>query len=484
MKLEHDVVQDLYPLYIENDLSPSVKTSVDEHLKECEECKSFYETGEKSFQINKIEEPAAPQSLDEKIILRMKLTRLRLISVVLAAIIFSMILTDYVNEREKMFMAVSDYYVAIENSPQMFDSIKNKEQSDLMHIEQTFYQLSEGIMEIEEYMNFIESKFYDSTTFLLSLNTQRLNSMIQVMKTRYNQGRWSETDEAAFQALKEYFKKQEEITSVEYGKTHHGYSSYLHILDVKKMDKFYENVNLLSYSYTRFHKMPEQIKVLRESELKSRIASALEINKDDIDLKKESPLNAMYVYRFDIGENGNGGEIDAVTGQITNYHGDTGPLSDGPIMDQKEAEKKAMLYLEKIYGKVLNLELVSLGFNFNSFADDSRYKVYSFKAVPKVEGYTLYTPLETETLLNLNARNGKLESFDHNRHVPSFDDLDAVDLTASSGNIDDKKAVIIYSALTGQFELVFIKPDLEYFQKDKFTSAKTRLEEKIYIDSF
>ncbi|GAM14894.1 zf-HC2 domain-containing protein [Mesobacillus selenatarsenatis] len=483
MKLEHDVVQDLYPLYLEDDLSPSVKTAVDEHLKECEECKTFYETGEKSFQINEIEEPIVPQSLDEKIILKMKLTRLRLISVVLAVIIFSMILTDYVNEREKMFMAVSDYYVAIENSPQMFDSIKNKEQSDLMHIEQTFFQLFEGIMEIEEYMNFIESKFYDSTAFHLSLNTQRLNSMVQVMKTRYNQGRWSETDEAAFQALKEYFKKQEDITSVEYSKTHHGYSSYLHILDVKKLDKFYENVNLLSYSYTRFHKMPEQIKVLREAELKSRIASTLDINKDDIDLKKENPVNAMYVYRFEIG-NGYGGEIDAISGQITHYFGDTGPLRDGPIMDQKEAEKKAMSYLEKIYGKDLNLELVSLGFNFNSFADDSRYKVYSFKAVPKVKGYTLYTPLETETILNLNARNGKLESFDHNRHVPSFDELDVVDLTGSSGNIDDKKAVIIYSAITGNFELVFMKPDLEYFQEDKFISVKTGLEEKIYIDAF
>ncbi|WP_144476004.1 zf-HC2 domain-containing protein [Cytobacillus oceanisediminis] len=481
MRLEHEVVQDLYPLYIENDLRPSVKTAVEDHLKVCEACKHFYETGETTIHVNDIEEPTVSQSLDEKIILKMKLNRLRLISVVLAAIIFSMILTNYINEREKMFMAVSDYYVAIENSPVMFDSIKNKEQKDLMYIEQAFHRLFEGVMELEEYMNFIESKFTDSTTFHLSLNTQRLNSMVQVMKTRYDQGRWSETDEAAFQALKKYFKEQEEITSVEYWKTHHGYSSYLHMLDVKKMDKFYENVNLLSYSYTRFHKMPDQIKPMKESELKKRIADALNMDRDEIELEKESPVNALYLYRFE-NKNGFGGDIDAVTGQITNYVGDTGPLTDGPVMDQEEAEKKARYYLEKMYGKDINLEVVSLGFNFNSSANDSRYKIYSFKAVPKVQGYSLYTPFETETYLNLNARNGELESFDHSRHVPSFESLNQVHFSSTFDLTVKKQSVIIYSALTGNFELVYMEPVLENFEDGKFISAKTGLEEKIYFE--
>jgi hypothetical protein len=483
MKLEHDVVQDLYPLYLEDDLSPSVKTSVDEHLKECEECNTFYETGEKSFQINEIEEPIVPQSLDEKIILKMKLNRLRLISVVLATIIFSMVFTDYINEREKLFMAIDEYYASIDHFTDAFEMVKNKKQITLDPFQQLSHAFFEANAELEEYMNFVEKNNKNSAEFSLILDTQRLNSMVEVMKIRYDQGRWSETDEEAFRAIKEHFKEHRKIVSEQYNKTHHGYSSYLHILDVKKMDIFYENVNLLTYSYTRFHKMPDQIKVMTESEMKNRIANVLDLDKKDIELEKESPINAMYVYRFEIG-NGYGGEIDAITGQITHYFGDTGPLSDGPIMDKKEAEKKAMSYLEKIYGKDINLEIVSLGFNFNSFADDSRYKVYSFKAVPKVEGFTLYTPLETETILNLNAKNGKLESFDHNRHVPSFDELNAVDQTASSGNIDDKKAVIIYSALSGKFELVFMIPDLEYFQEGKFISVKTGLEEKIYIDAF
>ena len=229
--------------------------------------------------------------------------------------------------------------------------------------------------------------------------------------------------------------------------------------------------------------MPDQIKPLKESELKGRIADSLDIEQDELELEKESPVNDIYVYRFE-NKNGYGGEIDAVTGQITDYFGDTGPLTDGPIMDQEEAEKKARLYLEKIYGKDVNLELVSLGFNFNSSANDSRYKVFSFKAVPKVQGYTLYTPFETETILNLNARTGELESFQHNPDVPSFEQLDAFNLPASFEKTGDKKAVVIYSALTGNFELVYMEPDLQHFDEGKFISAKTGLEEKIYLEHF
>lgn len=481
MRLEHEVVQDLYPLYIENDLSPSVKTAVEEHLRECGTCREFYASGEKTSQINVMEEPSVSKSLDEKIILKMKLNRVRLVSIVLAGILFSMLFTEYMNKRENLFMATDGYYGTLEEMGKMIDLVKNKEQIGTLPVQQDINRFMEYNIMLKDNLNFIENHQKKSTEFSLSLNTQRLNAMFEVMKTKYNQDRWSETDESAFLALKDYFKDQRQEFREDYEKTHHGYSSYLHILDVKEMDKFYKNVNLLTYSYTRFHKMPDQIKPMNESEVKNRITDALDMDRDEIELEKESPVNALYVYRFE-NKNGFGGDIDAVTGQITNYVGDTGPFTDGPIMDQKQAEKKARFYLEKIYGKDPNLEVVSLGFNFNSSANDSRYKVYSFKAVPKVQGYSLYTPFETETYLNLNARNGELERFDHSRHVPSFESLNQVHFSSTSDLTGEKQAVIIYSALTGNFELVYMEPVLENFEDGKFISAKTGLEEKIYFE--
>jgi uncharacterized membrane protein YkoI len=479
MKIEHDLVQNLYPLYIDNDLSPSVKIAVEEHLQACEECREFYETGEKTINISEIDEPKVSKSLDEKILLRMKLNRLRLISVVLVSILFSMIFTDYVNEREQLFMATDGYYDAIGIIQRMFDDVKNKDQVSLDPFQQELYRFTKYNISLKDNLNFIEEYSKNSTEYHLSLNTQRLNAMLEVLKIRYNQGRWSEIDEAAFQAIKDYFQHHEEEFSEEFHKTHHGYSSYLHIIDVKEMDQFYEKVNLLTYSYTRYHKLPNQIKAMNESELKKRITNVLGFEEDDIELEKESPVNNLYVYRFE-NENGYGGTIDAITGQILDYSGDTGPLSDDPVISQKEAEKKAKSYLEKIYGKDLKFEVVSLGFNYNSFSDDPRYKVYSYKAVPVVQGYSLYTPLETETFLHLNARNGKLETFDHNRHIPSFEQFSQVELSASVDNSGAKQPVIIYSALSGKFEFVYMEPDLEYFDEDKFTSVKSGIEEKIY----
>jgi len=477
MKIEHDLVQDLYPLYIDNDLSPSVKIAVEEHLQACEECRGFYETGEKTVNISEIDEPKVSKTLDEKIILKMKLNRLRLISVVLASILISMIFTDYVNEREQLFMATDGYYDALGIIQRMFDDVKNKDQVSMETFQQEIYRFSEYNISLKDNLNFIEEYNKNSTEYYLSLNTQRLNAMLEVMKIRYNQGRWSETDEAAFQAIKNYFQHHEEEFSEEYHKTHHGYSSYLHIIDVKEMDQFYEKVNLLTYSYTRYHKLPNQIKAMNESELKKRITNALEIEEDDIELEKESPVNDLYVYRFE-NKSGYGGKIDAINGQILDYSGDTGPLSNDPVISQKEAEKKAKSYLEKIYGKNIKFEVISLGFNYNSFSDNPRHKVYSFKAVPKVQVYSLFTPLETETILNLNARNGELETYDHNRHIPSFEQFGQVELSDSVDKT--KQAVIIYSALTGKFELVYMEPDLEYFDEGKFSSVKSGIEEKIY----
>lgn len=480
MKLEHDVVQDLYPLYIENDLSPSVKVSVDEHLQACEACRIFYETGERSITVANMDEPKVSSSLDDKIILKMKLNRLRLVTVVLATIIFSMVLTDYVKEREKMFMAVDNYYGTIRNFSGMFDVVKTEGQS-LEFLQEMLHQLFEENMTLEEHINIFERKNINTTAFHLSLNTQRLNSMFEVLKIRYDQGRWTETDEAAFQSVKDYFIEQEKVMRVEYRKTHHGYSSYLHNLDVKTMDQFYEKMNLLSYSYTRFHKLPDQMKIMNEAELKSLIANTLDIDRDKIKLKKESPINDLFVYHFDIGA-GFGGTIDAITGQITNYTGNTGALNDGPLISEEEAESKAKEYLTKIYGENLNLELVPSGFNYNSFSDDPRHKVYSFKAVPNFKGIALYSPLESETIINVNARNGELESFDHNRYIPSFEKFDQVDLSAILENKGNKQPVIIYSALTGNFELVYMESDLDYYEEGKFISATTGLHEKIYIE--
>ncbi|MCA1322189.1 hypothetical protein LC085_20115 [Bacillus tianshenii] len=44
------------------------------------------------------------------------------------------------------------------------------------------------------------------------------------------------------------------------------------------------------------------------------------------------------------------------------------------------------------------------------------------------------------------------------------------------------ETVVIYSAISGKFELVHMNPSIDYFEKGKFYSAKTGKEEWIRVD--
>jgi hypothetical protein len=488
MKLNHEVVRDLYPLYVDNELSPNVKEAVDSHLEECEACRICYKSGEGFFdRIKEIDAPTYPISIDEKLLLKIKLNRLKWISLVLTGIIFSILITNYINEREKLFSALSNYYSAQEFLPHSLDVIKNKQESDLENIQESFYQFFEDMVAVEDHLNFIEQHNLNDTEFHLSIDTSRLNRMLDIMQTRYDQGIWSEADEEAYQAIKKYFKDYNPVVLKEYRKMHHGYSSYLETLDVKKMDVFYKRINLLSYSYTRYHKLPKQLIPINQAKLKHHIAKVIEVPIDDIDLKKESSLNDLYTYRFEVNRIFRG-LIDGLNGQIIEINGDTGKLSNKPLISKEDAEKRAKLSLERIYGSDLHLELIPLGFNYNYSSDDPRFKVYSFKAVPIVNHFKLYTPPDSGIFLYLDARNGKLEMFTHNPFVPIFSKINQLDLsievpkeTLIKKGLPVKETVIIYSAKSGKFELVY-RISGKGIEEEKLYSTKTGQEEMIYFN--
>lgn len=77
MDLDCELVQDLYPLYVENELSPGVKKRVDDHLAVCEQCRSVYQREEGfSDPLPGDREVIAPaSSLDEKVRHRLKRER-------------------------------------------------------------------------------------------------------------------------------------------------------------------------------------------------------------------------------------------------------------------------------------------------------------------------------------------------------------------------------------------------------------------------
>lgn len=125
---------------------------------------------------------------DEKLLLRIKLNRLKWITFILVGIILSMVVTDYKNDREKLFMAVDKYFGTQRELPDLFGVIKDKENSDLRNIEQVVFQLSEDRIALEEHFNFIEKMKLDDTDYYLSMETSAFNKLIKIMQYRYDQG--------------------------------------------------------------------------------------------------------------------------------------------------------------------------------------------------------------------------------------------------------------------------------------------------------
>lgn len=487
MELNHEVVQDLYPLYIENELRPSVKQAVEQHLAQCKECKRCYESGEGFFDsLKDWEEPKVPATLDEKILLRIRLNRFKWFTLLLIGIILTMLLTDYKNEREKLFQAIEGYYATQEQLPSLLETVKNKEFSELEYIQETTNQLFENKIELEEHFNFIENRRLANTEYYLSMETTSFNKMIEIMQYRFDHGIWSETDEKAYVMIQEHFKNLNTLVKTDYTEMHHGYSSYFETINVEKLDQLYKKINLLSDSYIRFHKLPDQLHILNETTLKQRIAETLGISVSKVDLKKESPINYdSYTYQFTA--NHFSGTIDGLNGQFLEIHGEGSTLTNDPILNKEAADKKATQYIKKIYGKELDFDLVSLGFNYNYTSNDARFKVYSYRIVPVVKDYKLYTPFEQGIILHVDARTGELDMFDHDLNIPSIVGLQETDLTleVDKESIQGaRETVIIYSAISGKFELVYMDTSLEDFEEMKFYSTKTHNQEWIYSSSF
>ncbi|RJR08248.1 zf-HC2 domain-containing protein [Candidatus Parcubacteria bacterium] len=485
MKLEHEVVRDLYPLYMENELSPAVNQAVDAHLIECEACRNTYQTGEGFFDhIKELENNEVPNTVDDKVWLKIRLTRYKWITAVLISVILTLLVTDYKSGREKLILEFENYYRSQELLPVMINIVKEQEHSDLEYVHRTVSQLFVDKIALEEHLNFIEKHQLNNTENYLSINTSNFNSMLEIMQFRFDQGMWSETDEAAYQATQQYFDELNQLSTRQYREFKHGYSSYFETLDVDEFDRFYKNINNLSDSYIRFHKLPEELQPMGEKELAKQVAYILDVPEKKVELRKESPLNdSPYTYQFHI-DGQYDGVIDGITGQMLEVRSYPTEL-DGPTLAREETEEKVKDHVEKIYGSNLTYDLVPIGGNASNESKD--YKLYSFKIIPNDNGYPLYTPLEQDTVMMINARTGEIDTFHHNQDVPSYKDIEKQDLeiavpleTLNKQGVTE--TVMIYSAITGKFELVHMNPSLDYFEKGKFYSAKTGMEEWIRVE--
>src|SRR4051794_30187791 len=112
MKLKCSLVEDIYPLYEENELKPENRHAVEEHLKTCSNCSELYKNGIGFSDLPfSIDEENLSKEADDRIRLRFKLRRMKVIAAIMATVMIVSGMNQYANNREKVAELLDGVYL-------------------------------------------------------------------------------------------------------------------------------------------------------------------------------------------------------------------------------------------------------------------------------------------------------------------------------------------------------------------------------------
>ncbi|WHY00468.1 zf-HC2 domain-containing protein [Neobacillus sp. DY30] len=472
MKLECSLVEDLYPLYEENELRPENRLAVEEHLQHCTKCSELYKSGTGFSELPPPEEKLSKE-MDGRIRLHFKLRRMKVIAALLATVIIVSGINQYAANREKVANLLNGVYLYAESL--------NKIAQNLYEIDSSGDILSyaaEDVVDVDDELLWFERKRNGP----LLVNSQELDEMAVTLRERKSQGLEDETDIKAIELLQKYTNMVYKHVQKEYSEFHHGYSSYFEFLDIEGIGTPIGKINELAFFYNKYHKLPSEMELIKEKELKQTIRTAFNAKDGKVELKRED----FGVYRFDLqdGETKMDGEIDGYTGLILSVHHYGQQLNVKKPLDKEVVKVRAEEILKAIYGEAATFELKDeLGGEPNT---------YRFRFTPLVGKYKLYFPLGEPFVLELDAGTGEFYSLSAQPALQSkefFSKNYQVKQTQASlekkaeqilgGKVKSVATGVIYSTVAADYVLVQI------FEREKsrrtYLNAETGGVERPYL---
>ncbi|MGM0878719.1 MAG: zf-HC2 domain-containing protein [Bacillota bacterium] len=421
MKYSCDLVQDLYPLYEAGDLSPSVKEKVEEHLRECESCRSIYMSG-KGFdddkQLNEMESNI-PGSLDNRIRLSMKLRRMKIFLTVLSSVILIIIVNLYQNQRHEVFSAYHHVYRGAEELNQIIQVAPEVSDKELSFLKDMFFEgMYEGVEKLTQSLNWFENQKLRGSS--LYIKQQSFYTTLDNLNLRKTDGRWDDVDQKTYDLLVQYAGDYMQEVKEDYLKFNHGYSSYFETVDAKDLSRPLEEINKLTYTYNRFHKLPDQVQQLEENELKMKIAFVFQVDHEYVTLDKDQD----YSYRFKIKNRSISGEVDAFSGYPIQMDFYGSPDMKGELLDVDQVQDKVTSLLNMIYGKDkrFSVEYLGINVNYSSNIDD---KYYTFGFTPMFKSMPVYSFSDQSYMIYFDARSGDFRIMHSRDDIPLSLDFNA-----------------------------------------------------------
>lgn len=414
MNYSCDLIQDLYPLYEAGDLSPSVKKEVEDHLKECVSCRLIYEQGhgfKEEPHLNEIE-PDVPKSLDDRLRMRIKLRRLKFIVLTLCSVILLILVNHYQDQRKALFNTYHHVYRGAEELERLIQATLEASEEQLEFSKNMFFErMYEGHEKLTNSLNWFEDRKLRGSN--LYIQQQSFYTTLDNLNLRKNDGRWDEVDQQTYDLLKQYASEYMQVVEEDYREFHHGYSSYLETVNVKGMSKPVEAINQLTYTYNRFHKLPEQVEQLSEGDLRKRVADIFQVDPEEVSLEKDS----NYRFEFRIENESISGAVDAFSGYPIrlNLMGSINVKGELLKVDQVKSKVKALLH--KIYGENKSFSVNYLGINVN-YSSNIDEKFYSFGVMPMFESLPVYAFSDRSFMINFDARSGEFRMMNSLEDVP------------------------------------------------------------------
>jgi uncharacterized membrane protein YkoI len=469
VKLNCSLVEDLYPLYEENELKPENRRAVEEHLQDCGKCRELYQNGTGFTELSPSEEPLSKE-LDDRIRIRFRLRRMKIIAALLAAVMIVSAINLYAANREKVATLLDGVYLYAESLHQIAQHPYEIDQNGSL-----LSYAAEDILDLDQELNWFERK-----NAILLVDSQELDDMAATLRERKNQGLEDETDLKAIERLQTYTTTLFMHVQKEYREFHHGYSSYFEFVDTEGIGKPIRKINELTYFYNRYHKLPSEMKLIKEKDLKEIIRTAFAAKEAKVELEGEE----LGVFRFDLqdGKTKIDGEIDGYSGLIfsANNYGHT--LNEKKPLAKSDVMEKAEQILKRIYGE-------SARFEITEEKVDVQPNLYRFRFTPVVGEYKWQ--LGEPFVIELDAGTGDFymlsvrpalqsseifsSNFEEKLSQVAFE-TKAEEITGEPVEVVGKG--IIYSTVSADFVLVHI---FEGKENRIYINAETGVVERPYL---
>ena len=497
MKLECDVVKDLYILFHENELSPNVKEAVQNHLENCSECGGIY-NDEASFsdiivKDSTIIEPS--KKLDEKILLRLKLRKLKILLAFVITFFAMFHYFQYIDQRENLLYDSSTLEETINEMRFVADSVKS-DYDQTPNTSNFIEEFNEKIVRINRDLNFYERKQVESHPYQLTLSFN-LTYLIDMLKDRYKQGVWSDRDEKALTLVQDYITAYMRSLTDERLKLNGLHRSFdlksrFGPYDMKELLDINQGLDQLSYTYVHYNKFPEELQPLAENEIENKLRDYFDLPDAEVKLRPKSVevIKGYGNYTFHLLVDKSEvvyGTINAYTGQLISFMNHSQAL-EGELIPEQAAGMALEDFLKKTLGEK-NYQITELGINYR-FSSNVDIKFYTYRIIPKINGYKL----NTSYIFRADARTGIISELMLEQGYP-YDPLvpiSPVELKISKeegsrllnqGNINVvyiyRDTIYIKSKLTGRYELTYKYEanSQETYPRESYINTKNGKEE-------